>query len=195
MTLEVQLLADAIPLDAQAVRLQVQAAGQGMGPRHGLRPSGSSLRGGQGRLEPGSPLGEDLPLHLALIQQALEREGYSVLVAANGVQALQLWEQRSGPIHLLFTDMVMPEGVSGPQLATQLRARDPGLKVIYTSGYTADLAPRDLPLVEGVNFVQKPVALQQLLATIGTMLDSADGVSRPPAPAPPPPPPGPHRPA
>ncbi|HSB55133.1 MAG TPA: ATP-binding protein, partial [Gemmatimonadales bacterium] len=106
-----------------------------------------------------------------LLRQALEREGYRVLSAAHGPEALRLWQDRRARLDLLLTDIVMPEGISGPELAARLQAQDSTLKVIYTSGYTADLAPRGLRLEEGVNFLQKPVALDHLLETVGRVLD------------------------
>ncbi len=102
----------------------------------------------------------------------LEREGYRVTEAANGVEALALWEQRESPFALLFTDLVMPEGVNGRELAARLQAERPRLKVIYTSGYSGDVAGRELSLREGVNFLQKPYSRQQLLETVRRALDS-----------------------
>jgi CheY-like chemotaxis protein len=103
----------------------------------------------------------------------LERQGYQVLEASNGVEALQLWEARRAPIHLLFTDLVMPEGVNGRDLAARLQASGPALKVIYTSGYSGDVAGRELLLREGWNFLQKPYSRQQLLETVRRALDAA----------------------
>jgi FixJ family two-component response regulator len=66
----------------------------------------------------------------------------------------------------------MPEGMSGPELASRLQALDSRLRVIYTSGYTGDLAPPGLRLEEGVNFLQKPVALDHLLETVDRMFET-----------------------
>ena len=101
----------------------------------------------------------------------LERQGYQVLEAANGIEALQVWAQRKGPVSLLFTDIVMPEGVSGRELAARLQAEDPRLKVIFTSGYSGDVAGRELSLREGQNFLQKPYSRQRLLDTLRRCLD------------------------
>ena len=102
----------------------------------------------------------------------LERRGYKVLEAANGIEALKLWEQHHATIRLLFTDMVMPEGMSGRELAGILRERDPKLRVIFTSGYSADIAGRELSLREGQNFISKPSTTQQLLETVRRSLDA-----------------------
>ncbi|MGE4059826.1 MAG: response regulator, partial [Sphingomonadales bacterium] len=102
----------------------------------------------------------------------LERQGYQVLEASNGVEALQAWERRKGPIQLLFTDLVMPEGINGRELAARLTEAEPGLRVIYTSGYSGDVAGRELSLQEGRNFLQKPYSRQQLLETMRRALDT-----------------------
>lgn len=110
---------------------------------------------------------EDEPGLRALVQGILQRYGYEILVAANGVDALQVWEQNAGRIDLLLTDMVMPEGMTGRELADKLRAKQPTLKVIYTSGYSVDvLSDGDCEFVEGVNFLQKPYRPQNLAETV-----------------------------
>src|SRR6185503_11025521 len=96
-----------------------------------------------------------------LTRTVLERHGYQVLEAGNGVEALRIWEQHKQHVHLLLTDIVMPDGVSGRDLAAQLQAHNPDLRVIFTSGYSADLAGRELRLQEGQNFLQKPYPLHQ----------------------------------
>jgi CheY-like chemotaxis protein len=67
--------------------------------------------------------------------------------------------------------MVMPEGMNGKELARRLLQENPKLKVIYASGYSADLADKDLLLQEGVNFLTKPFAAHQLAQTIRDCLD------------------------
>lgn len=101
----------------------------------------------------------------------LERAGYKVLEAANGAQALQLWEQHPEPIHLLFTDVVMPGGMDGRELAVTLEARNPRLKVILTSGYSAELAGREIDLKESQTFLQKPAASHLVLQAVRHALD------------------------
>jgi PAS domain S-box-containing protein len=105
-------------------------------------------------------------------RQLLEYHGYHVLEAANGAEALQFWEENQEPIHLLFTDMVMPEGIGGRELAERLLARQPTLKVLFTSGYSTELAGMELNLQEGQNFLQKPSTSFQLLETVRRCLDN-----------------------
>ncbi len=101
----------------------------------------------------------------------LERSGYKVLEAADGNQALKLGQQHQESIRLLLTDIVMPGGLSGRELADQLQARNPKLKVILTSGYSADMAGRELTLQAGQKFIQKPAPPHHLLEAIRQSLD------------------------
>jgi two-component system, cell cycle sensor histidine kinase and response regulator CckA len=114
---------------------------------------------------------EDEPAVRRLTRIVLERQGYTVLEAANGVEALRIRAEHAGPVHLLLTDMVMPEGLTGRQLAERLQAMHPELKVIFTSGYSPDVTDPQLNLKEGVNFVQKPYAMPRLLETVRRRLD------------------------
>lgn len=113
---------------------------------------------------------DDSPLRI-VTRKLLEQNGYTVLEAANGVEALDVWQRESGSVALLLTDLVMPEGISGHQLAHRLQAEKPTLKVIYTSGYSAEIAGHELRLKEGENFVQKPFSPELLLNTIRRSLD------------------------
>ena len=107
-----------------------------------------------------------------LVRGILERYGYRVLSAATGAEALRVWDEHQGGIDLLLTDLVMPGGLSGAQLAEQLKIKRPGLKVIYTSGYSADLMSEGIgELVEGVNFLQKPYRHHRLAQTVRHCLD------------------------
>jgi CheY-like chemotaxis protein len=94
-----------------------------------------------------------------------------VLAAANGAEALKLWQANRDTIALLFTDLVMPGGLGGRQLAQQLQAGQPGLKVIYATGYSAEIAGQEFPLQPGENFMQKPLQPEELLTTIRSCLD------------------------
>ncbi len=116
-------------------------------------------------------LAEDDPSVRMLTRILLERQGYKVIEAANGVEALKVAEQNPGKIQLLLTDIVMPEGVSGRDLATRLQKANPGLKVVFTSGYSVEIAGRELSLQEGQNFIQKPASPQQLMETVRRSLD------------------------
>ena len=114
---------------------------------------------------------EDEPSLRLLTRIILEQAGYQVLEAAHGVEALEVWERHPSPIHLLFTDLIMPEGVSGRELAARLRERNPRLPVIFTSGYSAEIAGRELALQPGQHFLQKPSRPHELLETVRRCLD------------------------
>jgi two-component system cell cycle sensor histidine kinase/response regulator CckA len=109
---------------------------------------------------------EDEPTLRALVRRVLERGGYEVIEAASGLAALELWKTNKIHVDLLLTDMVMPDGISGRQLAEQLKIDNPQLKVIYTTGYSPDLMGKDIALKEGVNFLQKPYPPQKLVETV-----------------------------
>lgn len=115
---------------------------------------------------------EDEPTLRALVRKVLERGGYSVLEAASGLAALELWSEKKPHVDLLLTDMVMPDGISGRQLAEKLKAENPGLKVIYTTGYSPELMGKDVVLKDGVNFLQKPYPPQKLVQTVRNGLES-----------------------
>ena len=101
----------------------------------------------------------------------LERSGYRVLTAASGVAALAVWAAHRDRIQLLLTDMALPEGIQGRELAERLLAERPGLPVIYASGYAAEHAAPGLTLVEGQNFMSKPFSILKLAALIRRRLD------------------------
>ena len=113
---------------------------------------------------------EDEPLLRELARIILKDYQYQVLEAGNGVEALKVWEEHQGNIDLLLTDMVMPEGMTGRELAEELKKRKPGLKVIYTSGYSADVMGGELSLDE-TRFLQKPYAPPLLASTVRECLD------------------------
>jgi two-component system, cell cycle sensor histidine kinase and response regulator CckA len=113
---------------------------------------------------------EDEALLRELVQCILERHGYNVLQAPNGVAALEVWRRHRSEIDLLLTDMVMPEGMTGRDLAERLLAEEPALKVIFTSGYSAEILAANVSLQEGVNFLFKPFLPEKLTRTIGQCL-------------------------
>jgi CheY-like chemotaxis protein len=104
-------------------------------------------------------------------KRMLERHGYKVIEAVNGTEALRIWGEHGENIQLVFTDLVMPGGIGGRELAEQLRFIQPNLKIVFTSGYSAELAGGAISLQEGVNFVQKPSSLNEVLDTIRKCLD------------------------
>src|SRR5437868_5857471 len=85
--------------------------------------------------------------------------------------ALEIWAQESGSINLLLTDLIMPGGMSGRELAERLLADKPDLKVIYASGYSNDIVSRHLRLDQGRTFLQKPFSSSALLTTVRRCLD------------------------
>ena len=107
-----------------------------------------------------------------MTRRVLERAGYRVVEAADGVEALRVWQEHHGEVALLLTDLVMPGGTSGIELARRLESEQPRLKVIYTSGYSAEIAGKELALHSGENFLQKPCPLDQLLETVRHSLDT-----------------------
>jgi PAS domain S-box-containing protein len=96
----------------------------------------------------------------------LRKLGYQVIEAANGRQALELWKQHRGQIDLLYTDMVMPEGLSGLELAEKLRGDMPGLKVIISSGYSAEFNQQGMTALPGCVFLPKPSPAAAIAAVI-----------------------------
>jgi two-component system, cell cycle sensor histidine kinase and response regulator CckA len=115
---------------------------------------------------------EDEPTLRALVRKVLERGGYAVIEASSGLAALELWLQKKPRVDLLLTDMVMPDGISGRQLAERLTAENPQLKIIYTSGYSSDLIGKDFVVKEGFNFLQKPYPPQLLVQTVRNCLQA-----------------------
>jgi PAS domain S-box-containing protein len=114
---------------------------------------------------------DDEPDLRELVSQILETDGYQVILASSGVEALDQWASRRGKIHLLLTDIVMPDGLSGLKLADRLQSEDPQLRVIYTSGYTAGQAGEELAQVEERNFLPKPYRPNTLLRIVRECLD------------------------
>jgi two-component system, cell cycle sensor histidine kinase and response regulator CckA len=114
---------------------------------------------------------EDEPALRALIGNLLSRRGYRVLVAASGPEALEQWRAHASEVNLLLTDLVMPDGMSGFDLGARLAGEVPWLRVIYTSGYSPEIAGRGQALVAGVNFLAKPFDPDLLLCTVRAALD------------------------
>ena len=128
----------------------------------------AELRGGNETIL----LVEDEQSLRVLVRNVLTRLGYRVLEATTGNTALEVWKEHQQDIRLLLTDLVMPDGMTGKALAEQLIAQDPKLKVIYTSGYSREIAGKDFPLQDGVNFLSKPFQAAKLAQTVRSNLDS-----------------------
>ena len=125
---------------------------------------------------------EDEPVLRDMAQLILEECGYRIITAGDGKAAMKLWEQHAGEIDLLLTDMVMPEGIMGGELAERLLTQNPRLKVIYTSGYSTDLADRGASLAEGTNFLRKPYRPVRLARIVRECLDRKQGPAETAAP-------------
>ena len=102
---------------------------------------------------------------------ALRDLGYTVRHASDGEAALKLLETLSG-VRLLFTDIVMP-GMNGRQLADAAQAKDPALKVLYTTGYTRNAVVHDGTIDPGVAFLAKPFTIAQLATKVRQVIDQA----------------------
>lgn len=114
---------------------------------------------------------EDEPAIRGLVHKVLVKLGYRVLEAATGVAALEVWQQYQSEIALLLTDFVLPDGMTGMELARQLLEAAPRLRVIFTSGYSPEIAGRELDLQEGVNFLAKPFDPHKLAQAVRESLD------------------------
>ncbi len=104
---------------------------------------------------------EDEPAILEVTTLLLERHGYTVLTAGTPGEAIDLAEKHAGEIHLLLTDVVMPE-MNGRELAKNLLSLYPDLKRLFMSGYTANVIAHHGVLDEGVHFIQKPFSFKDL---------------------------------
>jgi DNA-binding NtrC family response regulator len=102
------------------------------------------------------------------VRHILERHGYRVVEASNGLEAIDIVHRLEDPIHLLLTDVVMPE-MGGVELAAQFAAVYPGVPVLYMSGYNDRLWMED---ESKVNFIQKPFSSPILLARLRQLLDA-----------------------
>jgi CheY-like chemotaxis protein len=125
-------------------------------------------------------LGVD-PLQLAagqpVVREILEMSGYTVLEARHGAEAVEIANRHAGPVHLLVTDVVMPQ-MSGRELAQRLATLRPDLKVLYMSGYTDDAIVRHGVLASGIAFLSKPFTPDALALKVRELLD---GVADAPA--------------
>jgi CheY-like chemotaxis protein len=113
---------------------------------------------------------EDEPAILRLGQRMLQKLGHVVLVASTPAEALRIARSHEGEIHLLVTDVVMP-GMSGRELATSILGLHPKLKLLFMSGYTANVIAQHGVLDEGVHFLQKPFSQADLALKVREALD------------------------
>ncbi len=121
-------------------------------------------------------LAEDEEQVRSIVLNVLLRQGYHVIPAQNGGEALLLSERHSGTIDLLLTDVVMPT-MSGPELAKRLAATRPDMRVLCMSGYTDDSIVRHGVLESGVAFIQKPITPTLLMTKVREVLDAGRATS------------------
>ncbi len=124
---------------------------------------------------------EDQPGVRALLRQALEQSGYTVLEAENGSEALEVSKQHAGAIDLLLTDLVMPK-MGGPEVATQLSRERPTIKVLYMTGYSRDAMARRKIASGTDHLLQKPFTPDVLVRTVRQVLDGDLSASVGPSP-------------
>ncbi len=117
---------------------------------------------------------EDEPSILRVASRVLERLGYHVIAAASPSEALQVARDFGGEIHLLVSDVVMPD-MNGRELAQRLSSFFPTLRQLYMSGYTADVIAQHGVLEAGVYFIQKPFARKELALMVRAALDGTTG--------------------
>ncbi len=108
---------------------------------------------------------EDEPALLTMCKMMLEKLGYRVLATGTPGEAIKLAEEHASEIHLAMTDVVMPE-MNGRDLAERLQSLYPGMKILFMSGYTADVIAHRGVLDEGVNFIQKPFSMKDLAVKV-----------------------------
>ncbi len=124
---------------------------------------------------------EDEPVLREMARDILEECGYRILEAGSGKDALDVWNRQVDRIDLLLTDMVMPEGISGVDLAAKLLADRPRLKVVFTSGYTANEVNQELLARTRASFLSKPYSHAELAQTVRNCLDKKLGKNPTPA--------------
>jgi signal transduction histidine kinase/HAMP domain-containing protein/ActR/RegA family two-component response regulator len=117
---------------------------------------------------------EDEPVLREMARDILSGYGYRIFEASSGKEALGAWLQKTDEIDLLLTDMVMPEGVSGADLARQLLVNHPRLKIVFTSGYTANEINTRMLVKMKARYLQKPYTHADLARTVRECLDKTD---------------------
>jgi DNA-binding NtrC family response regulator len=109
-----------------------------------------------------------------LTKRILVQEGYHVLEAEQGNEALRICQQYDQPIHLILTDVVMPNSMSGRELAEQVELLLPETRVLYMSGYTDDMIVKHGISEANVNFLQKPFSASSLILKVREILDAPE---------------------
>jgi DNA-binding NtrC family response regulator len=107
----------------------------------------------------------------AALGASLERRGYTVLKACHSKEAVMIGRRHEGPIHLLLTDVVMPQ-MTGPELTQRVSPLRPQMKVLYVSGYTSDALNQRNMMEPGTAFLQKPFTPDALARQVRAVLDT-----------------------
>lgn len=115
---------------------------------------------------------EDEPALRELVSKVLRTYGYQVIEASHGKDAIRVWESIEVKPSLLLTDMMMPEGMTGWDLACHIRSKSPDMKVVYTSGYSPEIFGGEVKMDSNANFLPKPYNPRVLAKTIRQCLDS-----------------------
>lgn len=131
--------------------------------------SRTSLEGLRGRET--VMVAEDDPNLRLVVARMLERFGYTVLVAGNGQEALEMFDALGGGVDLLLTDVVMPD-LGGPELVERLSGRGVAVPVIYMSGYSDPAGLRRVVITPTSRLLRKPFALESLLRIVRDVLDA-----------------------
>jgi CheY-like chemotaxis protein len=108
-----------------------------------------------------------------LVREILTAQGYRVLEASDGVEALAVWDEHRDKVDLLLTDIAMPGGLSGRDLAEKLRKEDPLLPIILSSGYSQEMIERSGDTVQGATYLSKPYLPAELAQAVRHALDTA----------------------
>lgn len=120
---------------------------------------------------------EDDPAICLLVEEILASAGYNVLIAGTGDRAIQLADEHEGVIHLLLTDVVLPN-MGGKEIASRIALVRPETKILFMSGYTGNVADERENLEPGVEFLQKPFTPDALCEKIGDLLSTSSSIRR-----------------
>jgi len=158
---------DSEPGKGSSFRVYLPEGNDGAAPKE-TKAGPATVRGGH---EPILVVEDEVAVR-ELVCSVLGSHGYKVLQAETGVKALELWQRNKMNIDLLLTDLVMPEHINGRELAEKLRAERPKRRVIFTSGYSADVVGKDFVLQRGAIYLQKPYDPTKLALTVRDCLDA-----------------------
>ncbi len=122
---------------------------------------------------------EDDAVVRRIVGQVMRLLGYTVHEASNGQEAMKLWQRVGNTVDLLFTDMVMPEGMTGLELTEQLQALRPGLRAIISSGYSNEITQAGVPTKAGITYLPKPYVTPTLAKTLRDALEARSPAEEP----------------